>query len=385
MAYKEDYFKYITELEIQDSYINMKKGGKYGYITPNGNTVIDFQYDYASPFVKINMYDKNFQIALVCQDGTSQIIMKNLRKVMSYKSESMDEDYNAKINELKDIYYNTLGQTGEMEYEIQTNYNYSYKLPAYEVQDEEGVTKYKYNDEYDILVSKSSLGFGDSYYLVGNGENNIKLQLDCEYLDYDDKYLYVFSNGTIPFYDISSKKQGWFTKNGTKILLDGKAQILEVIGDKVLIKDHTKNTIYFMNAKNEQLSETYKEIFICDINRFIVKNSKNKYMVIDSNFQKVFEPEWDFVDTSLIGVGIFIFGNIKDWEAKFNDYGFVENMNLTMIDYSGNVLQENVEQSYNKFYNISSDEKKSYSEKYSDFLDNLKIMKYDFIGDKYYK
>ena len=53
LAYKTDYFKYITELEIQDIYINVEKDGKYGYITPNGTTVIDFQYDYASPFVKM--------------------------------------------------------------------------------------------------------------------------------------------------------------------------------------------------------------------------------------------------------------------------------------------------------------------------------------------
>lgn len=385
LPYKTDYFKYITELEIEDCYINIKKDGKYGYITPNGNTVIDFKYDYASPFVKINMYDKNFQIALVCENGTSQIIMKNLRKVMTYKSESMDEDYNAKTKELEDFYYNTLGQTNKMEYEIDTNYNSSYRLSAYDVQEENGVTRYNYNDNYDILVSHSSLGYGDSYYLVSKGENNFRLPLDCEHLDYDEKYLYIFSNGTIPFYDTSSKKQGWFTSNGNKIVLDGKAQILEVIGDKVLIKDYNKNLIYFMNGNNEQLSESYKEIFICGYDRFVVKNVKNKYMLIDSNFQKIFESEWDFVDTSLAQIGIFVFGNTKDWEAKFNDYDYAENMNLTMIDYMGNVLQENVQQSYNKYYEISKDEKKSYSEKYSEFLEKLKTMKYDFIGDEYYK
>ena len=30
-AYKVDYFKYITELDITDPYINIKKDGKYGY------------------------------------------------------------------------------------------------------------------------------------------------------------------------------------------------------------------------------------------------------------------------------------------------------------------------------------------------------------------
>jgi len=106
--YTTDYFKYITELEIQEPYINVKKEGKYGYITPNGDVVIDFKYDYASPFVNIVMYNKNFQVALVCEEGTSKIIMKNERVVMTYRSESADENYEAKTKELNDIYTNTL-------------------------------------------------------------------------------------------------------------------------------------------------------------------------------------------------------------------------------------------------------------------------------------
>ena len=384
LAYEQDYFKYITELDIQEIYINIKKDGKYGYMTPTGEIAIDFKYDYASPFVNISIYNKNFQIALVCENGTTQIIMKNLRKVMTYRSESMDEDYEAKIREFKDIYYNTLGQTEDMTYEIDTNYDSKYRISAYEEQPEEGVTRYEYNENFDIEVSKSTLGYGDSYYLVGKNET-YRLPLDCEKLDYDDKYLYVFKNGTIPYYDRSNNRQGWFTSEGTKVSLTGKGQILEIIGDKVLIKDHKDGSIYFMNQKNEKLSETYKEIFICDYDRFVVKNSKNKYMMIDSNFQKVFDSEWDFVDTSLAQVGVFTFGNVKDWEAQFNVYDFAENMNLTMIDYLGNVIQDNVQQVYNKYYYLENDDKKSKSEKYSDFLDNLRVMKVSYIGDEFYK
>ena len=58
LAYKEDYFKYITELDIEDVYINVKKDGKYGYINQNGEVIIDFKYDYSSQFIKITAYDK---------------------------------------------------------------------------------------------------------------------------------------------------------------------------------------------------------------------------------------------------------------------------------------------------------------------------------------
>ena len=37
---------------------NVKIDGKYGYINQNGETVIDFKYDYASPFIKIVQYNK---------------------------------------------------------------------------------------------------------------------------------------------------------------------------------------------------------------------------------------------------------------------------------------------------------------------------------------
>ena len=385
LAYKQDYFKYITELDISDVYINIERDGKYGYINARGETVIDFRYDYASPFVKIKMYDKNFQIALVCENGTTQIIMKNLRKVMTYRSESMNEDLDSKKRELEDVYYNILKQTEKMQYEIDPNYDNYYKIMAYEVQPEDGVTRYNYTEDYDLVVATSSLGFGDSYYLTGKGDGGFKLPLDCEHLAYTDKYLYIFSNGTIPYYDTSIKKQGWFTKTGNKVVLKGSAQILEIAGENVLIKNHDNNTYYFINSNSDPVSESYKEVFICEYDRFIVKNSKNKYMVIDSNFNKVFESEWDFVDTSLYPAGIFVFGNVKDWEANFSPYGFADNMNLTMIDYNGNIIAENVGQVYGRVYSVSKDEKKSASDKYNEFMDNLRTMKCSYIGDQYYK
>lgn len=385
LAYNKNFFKYVTELNIQEPYINIKKDGKYGYITPNGTVAINFIYDYASPFVNISVYNKNFQVALVCENGRTKIIMKNSREVMTYRSESMDGDYKSKIKELENIYYNTLEQSEKMAFEIETNYSCLYRISAYDNQLEEGVTRYNYSDEYDIVVSKSSLGFGDSYYLCGKGDSSFKLQLEGEKLDYDDKYLYVFSNGTIPYYDLSVGKQGWFTKSGQKITLKGKAQILEIVDDKILIKNHKNNTIYFVNNKTEQLSETYKEVFICGYDRFIVKNSKNKYMVIDSTFQKVFDSEWDYVDTSLLQYGLFVFGNLKDWNAEFNPYNYVDNMNLTIIDYMGNTIIENIQQSYNKYYYIQNEDNQIDNEKYNEFIDNLKVMKCKYIGDKFYK
>ena len=60
-------------------------------------------------------------------------------------------------------------------------------------------------------------------------------------------------------------------------------------------------------------------------------------------------------------------------------------MNLTMVDYMGNTIMENIQQSYNKYYYMLSNNEKTNTERYSEFLENLKVMKCNYIGDKFYK
>ncbi len=386
IAYKDTYFKYITELdEDTEPYINIEKNGKYGYINSNGDVLIDFIYDYASPFVPITEYDKHFDIALVCQDGRTIIILKNQREVMSYRSESMDDDYEAKIAELEDIYYNTLGQTEEMKYEIDVTENSSItKIPKYDEVSESYTYRYDLNDEYDLIITQSSMGLGDTYELAYKDNLSIRIKLDCEHLDYDDNYLYIFSNGTIPFYDTSKNQQGWFTSYGRKVTLSGNAQILDFFGDYTLIKNHNDNTIYFINSDGNMVSDVYKEIYIVNEDRFIVKNQDNKYIVINSSFEKIFDGEWDFADTSLISYGLYIFG-FTNGVIDFSDFNYADNMNLQILNDEGRVIASDVNQIYDKVYSISNDKSVAYSERYSNFLNNLKTMNTKFVGDKFYE
>ena len=386
LAYNEEYFRYVTELGIEDVYINVKKDGKYGYINSRGETVIDFKYNYASPFVKISSYNKNFEIALVCLDERTLIILKNERLVMSYRSESLDNDYKSKIEELKDIYTNTLKQEGNMEFEILEKKNSITKIPVYSEISEFYTYRYDYNYTYDILVTQSNMGLGDTYELAKKDDLTYRIKLDCEKLDYDENYLYIYSNGNIPFYDRSMKKQGWFTNYGRKVTLNGNGQILDFINGNILLKDHNKDTIYFINNDTEinVLSSSYKEIFICDEDRYIVKKSNNKYTVIDSNYQPIIDEEWDFVDLSLVSQNIYIFGKTNG-VINFNEYNYANNMKLKVFDRDGNVIIENVEQIYNTYYEISDDEEQKYADRYSSFLNNLKKMNTEFVGDEFYK
>lgn len=379
--YTSDYFKYITELDISDAYINVKKDGKYGYINSNGEVMIDFIYDYASPFVNITAYNKDFQVALVCQDGVSYIIMKNQRKVMSYRSESSYEDYESKMQELEDIYKNTLGQGGEMQTEIENKTDNMQKAPKYEEVSDEYTYRYDYNDEYDIIITQSNLGLGDKFELAKKDNLNIKMNLDCTNIDYDENFVYLYSNSCIPFFDVSSKEQGWFTSYGKKNTMTGKAQILDFIDDKILIRNYNDNTIYFIDSEGEILSDVYKDIYIAN-DRYIVKNSNDKYMVIDKDFHKVFEQEFDAIDPYLASYGLYICAN-SDEAIDFNDYGFAK-MHWKLLNYNGDTIIDGIEQIYGNYYQISNDKSVPYVTRYEEFLENLKDIEFNFVGDKFY-
>ena len=382
IEYSDAYFKYITELENTGPYLNVKKAGKYGYINLKGETVIDFEYDFASPFTTINVYGKKFEIALVCKDEISQIIMKNKRVVKSYVSESSDENYEAKINELEDFYKNTIGMKNEMVFEI-TKSDKIKKAKSYNDNSEKYTYRYDYNQEYDVLVTKSSMGLGDTYALAKKDNLDYQLELDCEQLDYDENYLYLYNDGTIPFYNLDKNEQGWFSPRGVKKSMKGNAQILEKLGDTFLYKDYNDDgKISFVNQNGEKSSESYKEIYIQE-NRYIVKNKNNKYTIIDSQYNPIISQEYDYVDTSLVEYGVYLFGNISG-VIEFNEYEYAD-LDFVMLDYNGNVICENIEQLYSNFYELGNEDEKIYVSRYNDFVEKLQSLDNKFVGDRFYK
>ncbi len=380
--YTSDYFKYITELEIEDVYINIKKDGKYGYINQKGDIVIDFVYDYASPFVNITAFNKDFQVALVCEDKTSYIILKNQRKVMSYRAESANDNYEAKRQELQDIYKNTLGQGGIMQTEIENQTAKMQKAPRYEELSDEYTYRYDYNDQYDIIITQSNLGLGDKFELAKKDNINVRMNLDCTNLDYDENYVYLYSNRTIPFFDLSAKEQGWFTNYGKKNIMTGKAQILDFIDDKILIRNYNDNTIYFIDANGNILSDIYTDIYIAE-DGYIVKSGNGKYRVINKEFHKIFEEEFDMIDPSLAQYGMYICANTNE-AINFNDYGFAK-MNCKLLNSQGQTIMEGIQQVYGKFYQISNDKSVPYVTRYEEFLNHLKNLEFHFVGDKFYE
>lgn len=385
LAYKSDYFKYITELEgelYEIPYLNVKKDGKYGYINTKGECMIDFLYDYASPFVQITAYDKKFYVAFVCKDGSTTVILKNGRAVLSYRTESSDENYEAKIKELEHIYTNILGQTEKMTYEIQKVTDNIKSVPAYVEVSSDYSFRYDYNEEYDLIVTQSNMGLGDTYELAKKDNLDVRIKLDTTTLDYDSTNLYLFSNGYIPFYELSRRTQGWYTDYGKKYPMTGRAQILDFFGDeRVLLKNYNEKTVYFTDLEGNKLSETYKDIYVCNDGRYIVQDEENAFKIIDDSYNSVFEQKYAVINPRFISQGLYLVMDSSQG-IKENDYGFAM-PSWKLMNYDGEIIFDGIEQIYDLTYKIPDDNKED-EVNYLIFENELKDLEYNFVGDRFY-
>ena len=164
-AYNPEYFKYVEEIPDKSIYINVKLNGKYGYINKSGETKIDFKYDYATPFYKIRAYDKTFELAAVSTKNTTDVIMKNERKVMSYNSEYANEDHEGKRDEFVKILKDVIGEKNP-ELEVSNKYNGFATRNIYEDTKNSNEKRYQFTDKYDVLIQKSEITEKEIYTLV---------------------------------------------------------------------------------------------------------------------------------------------------------------------------------------------------------------------------
>lgn len=385
LAYKSDYFKYVQELDgelYETPYLNVKKDGKFGYINTKGECMIDFIYDYASPFVQITAYDKKFYIAFVCKDGSTTVILKNGRAILSYRTESSDENYDAKIKELENIYTNILGQTEKMTYEIQKITDNINSASSYMEVSPDYSFRYDYNDEYDLIVTQSNMGLGDTYELAKKDNLDVRIKLDTTALDYDSTKLYLFSNGYIPFYELSRRTQGWYTNYGKKYPMTGRAQILDFFGnDRILLRNYNDKTVYFTDLEGNKLSDAYKDIYVCNDGRYIVQDEDSSFKVIDDSYNSIFEQNYAVINPRFISQGLYLLMESSKG-IKENDYGFAM-PTWKLMNYDGEIIFEGIEQIYDLTYKIPEDSKED-EVNYLVFENELKNLEYNFVGDRFY-
>ena len=59
-------------------------------------------------------------------------------------------------------------------------------------------------------------------------------------------------------------------------------------------------------------------------------------------------------------------------------------MNFSLINTNGDVILDNIEQIYKNYYQISNDKSVAYATRYSQLLEKIKGIEYNFVGDNFY-
>ncbi|MCL2859768.1 MAG: WG repeat-containing protein [Oscillospiraceae bacterium] len=361
-----------------DVYINVKRNGKYGYVNQNGKVVIDFKYDYATPFNEIDNNGKKYSIALIIENGMTEIITKDETKLAVFKSffngnylaSNMLLGISSDINHLN--YIQSGGSTDTFSY---LNYVFSQDSPSnsnsyffilMQIRSREMNTinslesynkdtsvypiKYHYTDTYDIVVNLSDDGSTEKYELVNKNNPNDTITLDCEVLGTS-----LFSNGGIPFFSTSIGEQGWFSQDGTKHTIEGNYRILDVTDSLILLQDYNQNCESIINYRNNTFQK-YKAIGRISEDRYIVEDENNKCFVIDSNFQKIIDG-YDII-LPLPEINLCICGNVQGTEVEYNTiqdtfetenlpvnmtkpstYTEAQNINYELLDLNGNKVE----------------------------------------------
>lgn len=382
--YEEDFFEYIVPIENESAYINLnlKRDGKkvYGYIDNTGKTKIEFQYDFATPFYKIKAFSKEFLIAAASKDDITEVIMKNGRVVMSYISEFETYDYVQRTIEFEDVLRNTFNVV-EPVTEISKNTTNIVAKKADSIEKGQEYTyKYKLNEKKDILIYESEVGNPTKYIIRNRKAPYAEMRLETNNLIYDENYLYTFKNNTIPFYDRDRNEQGWFMEDGEKITITGNAQIMDIEEDKILIKNHSKNTAYFIDYNSKVISPIFKDVIVDD-DRYLIRTMADKWIITDRNYKKVFNEEFDIVNTSLISLGVYLLANIPE-KLSFNEYNYVE-IQYMVITRNGHVILPKTDQIYNIYYKFEGN--KNNEDELEVLLDQLKSIQFINFGDKFYK
>lgn len=360
--YDDKFFELVKPVENEDAkyrfkYINLKRDEKFGYINEHGETLIDFKLDFATPFYLIEKNDQKYYIAGFTKGDITEIVLKNERVIMSYKSEKEIYDYSARIKEFENIVKEKI-KPGIMQLEIPKTDNYYVYSPVYKEDSREEREKkkdkrgkawtyrYDYNEKYDFLVTESNMGYDSKYELANKDDLSKRLELNAENIIYDKDKLYTLPGGYIPFFNPKEKVSGYFDQNGKRKKLQGNAKILYVEKDRVLIKNEVKNSAYFIDsASGKEVSPSFKEIIVDELNsRYIVKNNNDKWMLLNKNLERVFQEEFDIVKTDLLKAGIYVFGNFPE-DIKVNEYNYIK------IDYIfANNKMEVISKGVNFFY-----------------------------------
>ena len=199
------------------------------------------------------------------------------------------------------------------------------------------IQKYKLNNSYIIKIEHNdnedtenvNIKIIDRNKIISEESNaNVILEFDSN----NERALKTFSDGSVPFYNINNKSQGWFdAQTGKKYTLKGNVEILDVIEDKVLIRhfdnDGCVKKESIVNKEGKTLINA-KEVHELE-NGFVIKNSNDKYVYINSDLE-IKTEEFDYINGDYSEYGVLICKNKSE-----TDFDYEQSM---LIDTDGNDL-----------------------------------------------
>ena len=231
-----------------------------------------------SPFMEINLIDlsekdilllkkfskENFNISKIKSKADNLKYAYDIHQLISKEIEAPSDDfvrlfakqaYDGKINaNVKNKFYKII--KNEFKEVIDEKFENSINIPSTEnfnkIKSYEGNRyRYPFNDEYDIIITVSQTGTKNRYEFIKKDSDTVRVSIDCDDLPFDDSYLYLYSNGNLPFYKTSEKVQGWYTVGTKRTEIKGNIQILDFYGNNILVRDFDEGKYYFIDEKKK--------------------------------------------------------------------------------------------------------------------------------------
>jgi len=434
---EEKVFENVEPINNSMLYIPVSKKGKYGFIDKNGKILIDYKFDNASPFYKIKVNDREYEVSIVEIDKTMKIILKNEQVIYSQKIKEntylndnfsefcaniLQKNENAwlggRISFMEDcglIPINSYdGQEGKL-----YDYNDKYNIEVVEIEPikfnayKDDVSEYS-SYSYDEYLEDAKMEIEQyEYYLVNKKDKNDKTMLDCERLIIENNVLYICSNNYIPFISKMLGETGYFTEIGEKITIKTQDyRLLNCFRDLILLEE-----IEYDNYENYSKEPLSKEEFIKNIEEYddniygeeenddeyktllikndgtkplkdneellylledgyVIKNSNDEYYICDENFKKINQKKYDLILPYMITDGLLIYGELKNNEYI---YGILDTKGEKMLEAQFDSIyatQNNIEENYFAYECVIYD--RSYPRpdyNYNEYSDKINIYK----------
>lgn len=303
----------ISNLEsfIDDSrYIPVYNNGKYGYINQEGVGKISCEYDIVSAFGRITVNGKIYQAALVCKDGKFGYITKNnqtmffdnklnnnLKKIYDQMNSTIAEEYG--INNLS-ILFAAILEAANYDFVIdervmenrsnEKTLNLDYENNYY---------KY-YSSNYSLQIQSLESNYDDyvpsDVTLIKNGETITNNEFIFVDYDGDNKYfITLYDDGYVPFCNLEEHIQGWYDKDGNRVICSGKFEILNVRDNIMLMHNYDDSNnlspILFLDLNGNVLLQG-KQVEILD-QGYLIRKDNDKVVLIDNKLKTISQKEYD--------------------------------------------------------------------------------------------